>query len=137
MPLTLTSNNLYHDAALTEQLGALAVEKANELGRKVAVVGVGGLSGTIFRENIELRNDRIATTEDDRWNRDILRLIERADVATLRQMLPDYAKATRVDMGFKHFYWLLGAIGGRWSGARVHGYGPAYGSGAAVIEFRL
>jgi 2-aminophenol/2-amino-5-chlorophenol 1,6-dioxygenase alpha subunit len=40
-------------------------------------------------------------------------------------------------MGFKHFHWILGALNGRFSGARVHGYGPAYGTGAAVVEFVL
>ena len=136
LPLVLASNNLYHDAAVTERLGALAVEQARGLNRKVAVIGVGGLSGTLFRDEIEPRQDRIASAEDDRWNRDILRLIERGDVAALRDAAPEYAKAARVDMGFKHFYWLLGALGGRWSGARVHGYGPTYGCGAAVIELR-
>jgi 2-aminophenol/2-amino-5-chlorophenol 1,6-dioxygenase alpha subunit len=41
-------------------------------------------------------------------------------------------------MGFKHFAWLAGAMGERWShGATVHAYGPIYGSGAAVVEFGL
>ena len=41
-------------------------------------------------------------------------------------------------MGFKHFAWLAGAMGERWShGATVHAYGPTYGSGAAVVEFGL
>jgi len=28
-----------------------------------------------------------------------------------------------------------GALGGRFTSARVHAYGPLYGSGGAVIEF--
>ena len=39
-------------------------------------------------------------------------------------------------MGFKHFAWILGGLGGRINGAQVHAYGATYGSGAAVIEFR-
>jgi 2-aminophenol/2-amino-5-chlorophenol 1,6-dioxygenase alpha subunit len=64
-------------------------------------------------------------------------LIESGDVGQLRRLIPEFAKEARVDMGFKHFHWILGALNGRFSGARVHGYGPAYGTGAAVVEFVL
>ena len=40
-------------------------------------------------------------------------------------------------MGFKHFAFILGAIGGNFNGATVHAYGPLYGSGGAVVEFDL
>ncbi|HCN73681.1 MAG TPA: tRNA U-34 5-methylaminomethyl-2-thiouridine biosynthesis protein, partial [Pusillimonas sp.] len=60
-----------------------------------------------------------------------------ADVSQLRQLIPEFAREARADMGFKHFHWVLGALRGRFMGARVHGYGPIYGSGAAVIEFTL
>jgi 2-aminophenol/2-amino-5-chlorophenol 1,6-dioxygenase alpha subunit len=49
----------------------------------------------------------------------------------------DYAKAAKADMGFKHFAWVLGGLGGRVMGARVLAYGATYGSGAAAIEFRV
>lgn len=137
LPLVVASNNLYHDGATTEKLAAMAVQCAAEQGKRVAVVGVGGLSGSLFRTELEPHADRLASASDDDWNQKVLRLIEAGDVAQLRRTLPDYAREARVDMGFKHFHWLLGALGGRFMGARVHGYGPAYGSGAAVIEFTL
>jgi 2-aminophenol/2-amino-5-chlorophenol 1,6-dioxygenase alpha subunit len=40
-------------------------------------------------------------------------------------------------MGFKHFGWIMGALGGRFHGARIHAYGAVYGSGAAVVEFKF
>lgn len=136
-PLVVGSNNLYHDAALTERLAAMAVACADEQGKRVAVVGVGGLSGSQFRTEIDPRADRIASPDDDKWNQRILQLMESGDAAQLRALIPEFAKQARADMGFKHFYWILGALKGRFPGARVHGYGPAYGSGAAVIEFTL
>jgi 2-aminophenol/2-amino-5-chlorophenol 1,6-dioxygenase alpha subunit len=136
-PLVLTSNNLYHGWDETKALGRLAVEKAEELGRRVAVVGVGGLSGAMYREEIDPRQDRVLSDEADRWNRTVLDLLERGDVAELGKALPAYAKEAKPDMGFKHLAFLLGALGDRFFGARVHGYGPIYGSGAAVVEFRL
>ncbi len=137
LPVVMAANNLYHSPATTEQLGRLAVQVADEQGKRVAIVGVGGLSGSIFREEIDIRSDRIATHDDDRWNRQILDLIERADVPALRREIPRFAAEARADMGFKHFYWVLGGLGGRFYGARTHAYGPAYGSGAAVVEFSI
>ena len=63
--------------------------------------------------------------------------MEEGDVEQLRKITPDYAAAARVDMGFKHFHWVLCALGGEFSRARVHGYGPLYGTGGAVIEFAV
>lgn len=136
-PLVVASNNLYHSGEVTETLGALAATAADEQGKRVAVVGIGGLSGSLFRTEIDPRADRIASADDDRWNQRILQLIESGDVGQLRRTLPEFTRGARADMGFKHFHWILGACKGRFVGARVHGYGPAYGSGAAVVEFAL
>lgn len=137
LPIVAASNNLYHSAEQTEKLGALAAACAHEQGKRVAVVGVGGLSSAAFSEQIELRNDRISDPAHDKWNQRVLRLIESGDVSQLRSVLPDFAKEARADMGFKHFHWILGALHGCFAGARVHGYGPLYGSGGAVVEFTL
>lgn len=136
-PVVVASNNLYHSGEITEGLGALAAASADEQGKRVAVVGVGGLSGSLFRTEIDPRNDRIASSDDDKWNQRILQLVESGDVGQLRRVIPEFAKEARADMGFKHFHWILGALKGRFTGARVHGYGPVYGSGAAVVEFTL
>jgi 2-aminophenol/2-amino-5-chlorophenol 1,6-dioxygenase alpha subunit len=84
-----------------------------------------------------VRQDRIAHSEDDIWNKRILDLLERADVNGLRKEVPQFASEARADMGFKHFYWILGGLNGKFYGARTHAYGPVYGSGAAVVEFSL
>lgn len=133
----LASNNLYHDGATTEKLAAIAVEQAGRLGRRVALVGVGGLSGTIFRDRIDLEKDRIATTEDDAQNRKLLKLLEAGDAAAVRAFLPEYARSARADMGAKHLSWLLGGMGDRFAGANVLGYGAAYGTGQAIVQFKL
>lgn len=136
-PLVMAANNLYHDAATTMKMAEIAAETARAQNKKVAVVGVGGLSGTVFREPIAIEQDRIAAEDDDSWNRRVLRLLEKGETSELVAVLESYAREARVDMGFKHLAWIRGAIGGRFFGARVHGYGPAHGAGAAVVEFRL
>lgn len=137
VPVVLASNNLYHSADLTERLGQMAVQCAAELGRRVALVGVGSLSGSIFRHEIDIVSDRIVRPEDDQWNRKILDLLERGDVPGLTREMPEFAREARADMGFKHMAWLLGGMERRFYGARIHAYGPVYGSGAAVVEFKL
>ncbi len=137
LPLVITANNVYHDWQTTEKLGRLAAVEAEKLHRKVAIVGVGGLSGSIFRHTIDIAEDKIASEAEDKWNRKILSLMEKGEMTTLLKECPNYAAEARVDMGFKHFAFILGAIGGSFAGARVHGYGPLYGSGGAVVEFLL
>jgi 2-aminophenol/2-amino-5-chlorophenol 1,6-dioxygenase alpha subunit len=137
LPLVITSNNIYHDWATTERLGRLVAETAKRQGKRIAFLGVGGLSGRMFRTRIDPREDRIAEPEDDRWNRRMLELMERGDIDSLRREAPSYVQEARADMGFKHLAWIIGALGGRFFGARVHGYGPLYGSGAAVVEFKI
>lgn len=136
LPLTLAANNLYHSFEDTMRLGEMAARKADELDRRVAVVGVGGLSGSIFRQEIDIRNDGIASASDDAWNRRMLALIERGTGPEIIPVCETYATEARVDMRFKHFAWVLGALGRRFSGARIHAYGATYGGGAAVIEFK-
>ncbi|MGD9764641.1 MAG: tRNA U-34 5-methylaminomethyl-2-thiouridine biosynthesis protein [Candidatus Binatia bacterium] len=137
IPLVIAANNVYHNAETTERLGQLAASVAGGLGRRVAVVGVGGLSGSILRDEIDIAEDRIARPEDDAWNRRMIDLLEHADVARVRAALPQFASEARAEMGFKHFSWILGALGGAFRSARTHAYGPVYGSGAAVIEFSV
>ena len=136
-PTVVTSNNVYHDWSMTEALGRCVREQADVLNRRVAVVGVGGLSGSIFRHTIDIAEDKIASPEEDEWNRRVLGLIENGDVEALNTTAPEYAGAARVDMGFKHMAFLLGAMDGQFKGATVHGYGPLYGSGGAVVEFDI
>jgi 2-aminophenol/2-amino-5-chlorophenol 1,6-dioxygenase subunit alpha len=135
-PFVLTSNNLYHSSDTTRKLGAVAAKAADKQKKRVAVVGVGNLSGSAFRQEIDIAKDHIACEDDDKWNQTMLGLIEHGDIKRLQELIPEYARKARVDMGFKHMDWILGATGGRLSGANIHAYGPVYGSGAAVIEFK-
>src|SRR5690606_12326002 len=102
--------------------------------KRVAVVGIGGLSNSAFRESIALEKDRIFSEADDKWNQRVLTLMERGDIDGLRVTLPQYIDEAHPDMGLKHFYWLLGAMNGSFNKATVYEYAPLYGSGGAVIE---
>ncbi len=133
----VTANNLYHDWDITENLGRVVREQADALGRRIAIVGIGGLSGSFFRHVINIGEDHIANIAEDEWNKRILGLMEVGNIDALVKDCPTYAAKARTEMGFKHFAYILGGIGGKFTGATVHHYGPLYGSGGAVVEFHL
>ncbi len=135
-PVVMAANNLYHDWEQTLKLGEMAANQAVRLGRRVAVIGVGGLSGSAFRHEIDPADDHIASAGEDAWNRRMLDLMVKGDASAMKALIADYAREARADMGFKHFAWVLGAMGGRFHSATLHAYGPIYGSGAAVVEFQ-
>ncbi|MEM8551976.1 MAG: tRNA U-34 5-methylaminomethyl-2-thiouridine biosynthesis protein [Pseudomonadota bacterium] len=135
-PLTIGANNLYHSFDETMKLGEMAVKQADALNRRVAVVGVGALSGSIFRREIDIRSDGITSAEDDQWNRRMLAAMERGGRGELAALAQDFSKGAKAEMGFKQFAWIMGALGGEIRGARVHAYGATYGAGAAIVEFR-
>lgn len=134
-PIVLAANNLYHDWGLTRQLGAMAAEEAERAGKRYAVIGIGGLSGTVFRHEIPVEEDHFATPEDDALNQQLFAALTRGNEAGLDDACLAYAGAARADMGLKHLAFVLGALGTRDFGAEVLGYGPVWGSGAAVINF--
>lgn len=136
-PMVIASNNLYHGWDETVRLGEMAARMADRQNKKVAVIGIGGMSASILRHDIDIRADTIASAADDAWNRRILDVFQKGDTAQFKELLPAYAKEAKPEMGFKHAAWILGALGGRFYGARIHAYGPTYGSGAAVVEFKV
>lgn len=136
-PFVLAANNLYFDWEQTAKLGAMAAKTASAQGKRVAIVGVGGLSGSILRSEIDIADDRIATEQDDSWNRRFLETLESGSMDAVKTMIPDYVNGAKPDMGLKHLAWVLGACDGKIKGANVLGYGPVYGSGAAVVQFSL
>ncbi len=134
VPVLVVANNVYHDFARTRSLGELAAAQATAQGKRVVVLALGGLSGSEFRDARPFADDAIASPADDDWNRRVLKLIEARDVDALLRELPDFTAQARADMGFKHFAFALGALGGRLGSAQTYAYGPQYGSGAAVVR---
>jgi len=135
VPLVIAANNVYHDFAKTEALAAMAAATADAQGKRVAVVAVGGLSGAYFDHSIDIATDHIRHEADDAANKAFLAALTQGSTAA-RAAVTDYAGKTKADFGMKHLAWVLGATGG-FSGATIHGYGPTYGAGATVAEFKL
>ncbi len=71
------------------------------------------------------------------WNWGVLNKMETGRLDELTADPAELLQPSAPDMGSKHFAFVLGGIGGQFRGAKVHAYGPAYGMGAAIVEFRL
>ena len=84
-------------------------------------------------KGVGLRQGRSAPIDEDIWNQKILGLMQDGDVAALLDACPAYAQKAKVDVGFKHRAFILGAIGGTFTRATVH----AYGAGVVLVEFQL
>ncbi len=130
LPIVLAANNVGHDFNATERLGGLAGAVAERLKRRVAVIGIGGLSAKTDA------NDPLPA-EDDRWNRTMLSLITQGDIYQIRCEMREAVAQARADSGFKHFAWVLGALGGVFTGATLHAYGVCGTGGGAVLQFQL
>jgi ABC-type branched-subunit amino acid transport system permease subunit/aromatic ring-opening dioxygenase catalytic subunit (LigB family) len=134
VPTLVVANNLYHDFERTRALGQLAAAQVAAQSKRAVVLALGGLSGSEFRTQRGFSEDAIASATEDDWNRRILELLKNQDLEELMRQLPDFIAQARADMGFKHFAFALGALGGRLGRTETYAYGPQYGSGAAVVR---
>jgi 2-aminophenol/2-amino-5-chlorophenol 1,6-dioxygenase alpha subunit len=127
---------VYSDFADTIRLAGTVRGAIDEGGAKTAVVCVSMLSGRWFTTDMDPREDHVSSPDDDQWNKRMLELFEKGQFDQAEKLIPEYAGAARVDMGFKAMAFLRG-VGALKQGnaAKLHAYGPIYGTGAAVVEF--
>jgi 2-aminophenol/2-amino-5-chlorophenol 1,6-dioxygenase alpha subunit len=130
VPIVIAANNPGYDFSVTERIGGLAAAVAERLKRRVAVIGIGGLS-------MQADAGEALSSDDDLWNQKILNLIVQGDIYALRCQIKEFTAQARADNGFKHFAWVLGALGGVFTGATLHSYGACGPGGGAVLEFQL
>jgi 2-aminophenol/2-amino-5-chlorophenol 1,6-dioxygenase alpha subunit len=135
-PLACVSCNIYAGAEEERTLGAAAAAAVTSLGRRAVTVCVSGLSGHVSTRDVEPGEDRVGA-EDDAWNRRMLDAIAAGENARAEEMAPEFVRAAGADMMFKGFSWLLGTMGRADARGKVLGYGPLWGTGAAVVEWDL
>ncbi len=137
IPVAVVSCNIYAGQADSLTLGRAMRQAIEESGKRAVVVACTGLSGRFFTEEVDPRTDRFARVEDDTWNRRILDLISQGKNAEVLTLSTEYARAAVADMGFKAFAWLMGVLGTPTTSGTVLAYGPVWGTGAAVVEYRM
>lgn len=113
-------------------VGEKVEQTARDLGRRVAVVGLSGLSGSALKPDIHSDPGHLASAEDDQSNRQILGWFESGDRAGLQSGLHGLA----IGRGIENHGAVLLALSGLTSGkADVLCYGAIFGAGAAIVDF--
>lgn len=130
----LVSCNLYAEVESIAALAETGVAAARDTGRRVGVLAVTGLSAGLIQQWIEPGEDRIATTEQDQWNRRILDLLVHGQVEDALAAREQFARDAAADSQFRALAFLLGADVLA-SPAEVLAYGPIWGTGAAVVRW--
>jgi len=135
IPVVLASNNLYHDHATVAELGKVASSCATQQNKRAVAITIGELSGSFFRNEINITEDSIFKKSEDDWNRRMLDHLTKGDLKTCEKEMADYNAEARAEYGFKHLQFLLGAMGGSYHQCELLAYGPLYGKGGAVMQF--
>ena len=135
LPVALMSCNLYVEPEEMTSLGGAGAMAAEELGLRVAVVAVSGLSGGWINRWITPPEDRFEDPQHDEWNRRMLSALADEGAARTLELREEYAIEAEVDSQFRALDFLYGATGGLPGPADVRAYGPVWGTGAAVVKW--
>jgi hypothetical protein len=119
----ILSSATTHDFGQAERLGGFAAAVSGDrFRRRVALIGIG---------------DMAVPEKSEDWLRIAIDKIVRGEVYELRQHVNPYRADRAPNLDLKHVAFLLGGMGGVFSGAIVHASGPGDRADAAVIEFKL
>ncbi|GAA5142959.1 DODA-type extradiol aromatic ring-opening family dioxygenase [Pseudonocardia adelaidensis] len=133
--LALVSCNLYAGVDAMRVLGKAAAAAASQLGRRIGVVAVSGLSSGLIQQWISPGEDRIAD-DHEAWDRRMLDLVisrKHDDVLELRE---EYARAAQVDSQLRVYPFLAGTGVDTLESCELLEYGPIWGTGAAVVNWQ-
>lgn len=137
IPVAIVSCNIYAGQEDSLTLGRAMRQAIEESGKRAVVIACTGLSARFFTDVIDPQQDHLSRAEDDTWNRRVLDLIAQGKNADVLALSAEYAQAAVPDMGFKAFAWLMGVLATPATPGKVLGYGPVWGTGAAVVEYTL
>ena len=134
LPVGMFSCCVYSDYFETIKLGQTLRRVLENLEGTTAVVVVSGLSQRFFTTEIDLREDRVRSQDDDLANKKLISMITENDWAQQRDFLATYTKSVKADMGMKGLAFLegLGLLGVD-AKLQSKAYGAIYGTGAAVL----
>lgn len=135
-PVSIVSSWVYADAEKSRNIGQAMQEVIELSGKRIFVVASSLLSTRYFTEEIQPGEDRISREEDDVWNQKILKVFQKGNLGERDPVAASYAKSVPVDMQFNAFHWLSGILSKQVFHGEVLAYGPQWGTGAAVVEWK-
>jgi 2-aminophenol/2-amino-5-chlorophenol 1,6-dioxygenase alpha subunit len=134
IPLALISCNLYAAADDLGSLAAAALRAAQQIGRRIALLAVTGLSSALIQRWIDPGEDRIESAGNEKWDRHILDLLAADKLDEAFALREQYAQEAQVDSQFRALSFLAGS-GCLTGPAHVRAYGPIWGTGAAAVNW--
>ncbi len=135
LPCTILSCNMYADRGETLVLGKAARDAVQQTGRRAVFVAVTSLSARMFPHPIEPAQDHVSSQKDDEWNRKLLEILGEGRLEDASQLMRTLTTQANMDNKGKAFWWLAAALGQTNAyQAKVYGYGPLWGTGAAVVS---
>ncbi|MDX6742775.1 hypothetical protein [Actinocorallia sp. A-T 12471] len=134
LPVAQVSCNLYAGVDAIGRLGRAVMAAAAQVGRRVALVAVSGLSSGLTQRWIEPDEDRLETPEHEAWDRRVLGLLAEGRLDEVMALREQYAREAQADSQLRALAFLEGSgtIGGP---ADVRAYGPLWGTGGAVVHW--
>ncbi|MEZ4751726.1 MAG: hypothetical protein R3B54_14190 [Bdellovibrionota bacterium] len=133
IPLSIVSSWVYADAEKSKLIGRLVREECEKRKVRAAFVACSLLSAHFTPNEIDPAKDTVSD-KDDEWNQRFLSALESGTPDSIDYK--EYATAVGADMQLNAFHWLRGVLEERKPRAQIHAYGPLWGTGAAVLEFR-
>lgn len=135
IPVVIVSSNVYAGQEDSETLGKAVAEAVQASGKKAVFVLINTLSNRYITEQISPEQDCFSSKADDEWNQKFIGWLKEGQNKQAVQKTGEYAQGVNPEMGLKGFYWLMAALDCPETKATVLGYGPVWGTGAAVIEY--
>ncbi len=134
IPTAMVSCSIYGDQAETQSIGQALARTLDQQNKQAVVVLVSNLSNRYITHDIDPREDHIASTQDDEWNRRILSLLEKGALTDVIAQTGAFASQANADMGFKGIWWLAGLLGtGNHFTGQIFDYQAVWGTGAALV----
>ncbi len=135
LPVVIVSSWAYANAEASYTIGRLMRETSDAENKRVAYIACSALSHRFSPFEVDPQLDAVAPKEEE-WNQQMLRSWEQGDLAGAAELSAAFTKEAGADMQFNAFHWLRGVLGEGSVRTRVHAYGPIWGTGAAVVEFK-
>jgi 2-aminophenol/2-amino-5-chlorophenol 1,6-dioxygenase alpha subunit len=135
IPVVIVSANIYASPEESMQLGQAVGEAIRQSGKNAVLINCSSLSHRFLPEEVTPETDRFYNPEDDQLNQKMLAFLQKGQTLKALEFAPEYAKQANAEMGFKGFYWLMGALNTPSIPADILAYEPLHGTGAAVLVY--
>ncbi|WP_373531183.1 hypothetical protein [Vampirovibrio sp.] len=135
LPVVIVSSNIYASAEDAMTLGQAVGEAIQQSGKRAVLINCSLMSHRFLTEVVTPQTERFSNPQDDQWNRQMLDLLGQGQGLKALEWGPEYVEKANPEMGFKGFYWMMGAMNNLSAPAQVLAYGSLWGAGAVVLSY--